>query len=274
MIRITLQYLWGLSEQLEPLGKLDPSLETTMSTMDLMIVIWEPQSALETLISGSVFASTLRSSKPHALHLRKLMNEQTSKTELEDKISNYVIWQLKQAYDQFKIAFLAELATFPAYFVSQKGSHDTLTLLDQPVQMFPADLQTKVPEAMYDVAEAGKALCYELPTACGFHLFRVTEAVLRRYYSHVTGGSAPPKVRNIMVYVNAMRQKKCGDEVILSVIEQMSKLHRNPLIHPEAALTLDEAISIHGIARSAVTAMLTPLPTLQPTTGVSLQSVA
>ena len=61
----------------------------------------------------------------------------------------------------------------------------------------------------------------------------------------------------------------CGDEIILSTLEQMAKLHRNPLIHPEAVLTMDEAISTIGIARSAVTAMLQVLPILAPTTGTA-----
>jgi predicted DNA-binding transcriptional regulator AlpA len=170
------------------------------------------------------------------------------------------VWAIKQAYDQFKTAFLAELGTFPSYFVTQKGDRDTLTLLDQPWRMFPDDLLAKVPEASYDVAEAGKALCFEVATACGYHVFRATEAVLRRYYSHVTGGKAHPKMRNISVYVRAIRDAKCGDERILSVIEQMSKLHRNPIAHPEVALTLDEAISVLGMARSVITAMLSALP--------------
>ena len=63
-----------------------------------------------------------------------------------------------------------------------------------------------------------------------------------------------------------MRQKKCGDEKILSVIDQLAKLHRNPLIHPEVALEMDEALTIHGIVRSAVAAMLAVLPELQATT--------
>jgi hypothetical protein len=154
--------------------------------------------------------------------------------------------------------------------VSQKGSYDTLILLDIPSRMFPDELADKAPEAMFDVQQAGKCLCYETATACGFHLFRATEAVLRRYYTHVTRGAPPPKVRNIAVYVNAMRQRKCGDERILSVVAQLSTLHRNPLIHPEVALTLDEAISIHGIARSAVTAMLSQFPILPKTTATTM----
>jgi hypothetical protein len=82
----------------------------------------------------------------------------------------------------------------------------------------------------------------------------------------MTGGKAPPKVRNIGVYVNAMRQSGHGDPKILAVLKQMADLHRNPLIHPETVLTTDEALAILGIARSAVTAMLAVLPSLPPTT--------
>jgi hypothetical protein len=73
-------------------------------------------------------------------------------------------------------------------------------------------------------------------------------------------------MRNIMVYVKAIRSAKCGDERILSVIEQMSKLHRNPIAHPEVALTLDEAIATLGMAQSVITAMLAVLPVVPKTT--------
>jgi hypothetical protein len=73
-------------------------------------------------------------------------------------------------------------------------------------------------------------------------------------------------MRNIMVYVRTIRDAKCGDEKILSVIEHMSKLHRNPIAHPEVALSLDEAMSTLGMARSVVTAMLSALPVPPQTT--------
>ena len=213
-----------------------------------------------------MFSNTLRSSRPLADHLLQQISA-IEAGDLDKDASKYDVSNLVHAYGQLKIALLAELDTFPAYFVTQKGDRDTPpTLLDQPWRMFPDDLLTKVPEAAYDVGEAGKALCFEVATACGYHVFRATEAVLRRYYSHVTGGKAHPKMRNIMVYVRAIRDAKCGDEKILSVIEHMSKLHRNPIAHPEVALSLDEAISTLGMARSVVTAMLMALPVPPQTT--------
>lgn len=264
MIRITLQYIWALSESLEPISRLDPL--KPIEKIDLMIAAFGAKQALDALIAGSVFATTLRSTRPLAADLRQQLEKATT-GDVDHKVEMSDVWALKRSYDAFKIAFLAELGTFPAYFVSQKGSHDTLTLLENPSRMFPDDLAKKVPEAMFDVAEAGKALCYETPTACGFHLFRATESVLRRYYTHATGGKPQPKIRNIAVYVNAMKQQKAGDDKVLSVVAQLSSLHRNPLIHPDVILTMDEAIAILGMARSAITHMISQLPDQPPTTG-------
>jgi len=267
MIRISLPYIWSLCDVLDVLSRLDHTKDA--DKFDFALELFRPQYALEALLQGSVFAPTLRSSRPLAAELLRLMHEFTNADvgKLTGNVLRNEIWAIRDAYGQFKTAFLAELGTFPAYFVTQKGDRDTLTLLDQPLRMFPDDLAAKVPEAKYDIAEAGKALCFEVATACGYHVFRATEAVLRRYYSHVTNGRAHPKVRNIMVYVNAMRQTKVGDERILAAIAQLSTLHRNPLAHPEVALSLDEAISLLGMARSVVTAMLMVLPVLPQTTG-------
>lgn len=260
MIRISLPYILGLGEALEPLKQLRPK-----DTIDDKIVdLYRARTALDGLLDGSVFSPNLRSSRQLAESLRRTINEELEKDwakELQGAAFN-----ISEIFTQFKTALTAEIGMFPTYFVSQKGSYDTLILLDQPWRIFPADLWIKVPEARFDVAEAGKAICYELATACGVHIFRAVECVLRRYYTEVTGGRPQPKVRNIAVYINAMRQAKIGDEKVLGVLHQMSALHRNPLAHPDAALTMDEAISIVGMAHSAMTAMLRHLPEPPPTT--------
>jgi len=234
--------------------------------------MWAAHSTLEQLLVSSVFSSNLRSSRQLGATLaEKLKKESAAEADWNAELS-YAANIIVQQYGQFKTAFIAEIGTFPSYFMNQKGSFDTLTLLDEPWRLFPSDLWSKVPEARFDVIEAGKSLCYEVPTACGMHVFRAVECVLRRYYTEVTEGKAAPKVRNIAVYINAMRQAKKGDEKVLGVLDHLSKLHRNPLMHPDAALTLDEAIAIIGMAHSAITAMLRHLPAPPPTTTTAIAS--
>jgi hypothetical protein len=262
MIRISLPYVLTISDTLEPIALLTP--KTVVN--DVISVLWGAQGTLEGLLNGSVFSPNLRSSRQLASTLVEAIKKESDFDGDWTRELGYIAVYLVQTYSQLKTALTAEFGTFPAYFVNQKGSFDTLTLLDEPWRLFPAELWTKVPEARYDVTEVGKALCYELPTACGMHVFRVLECVLRRYYSEETGGRSQPKVRNIAVYINAMRQSKCGDEKILGLLEHLSKFHRNPLMHPDAALTPDEAIATVNMAHSAITVMLQTLPAPPQTT--------
>jgi hypothetical protein len=224
------------------------------------------ESVITGLHQSSVFAPYLRSSKTLSWELTQLLATQTKDFNLEKEISFYSMYSIQSKAAEYKIALIAELGSLDSYFVTRKGAFDTHYLLNSGEVVFPQDLVKKVPEALFDAREAAKSLAYELPTAAGFHIFRATESVVRKYYYHVTGGSAAPRVRNLGVYLNALKQAQKGEPKVLGALKQMIDLHRNPLIHPEAVLTMDEAISILGIGQSVMTAMLTVLPEVPPTT--------
>jgi len=262
VIKISLPYIYNLATELDPITKLQPDSKV----FDVMYPLVSAHLGINSLLNNSVFASTLRSCRESATTLQTNLQHIMGKANENTTLSNYDVGVLNQQLEQFKIALLAEIGVLPAYFVNQKGGFDTLTLLDWGHLIFPTDLHAKVPEAVFDVEQAAKALAYELPTAAGFHTFRATESVLRRYYTHVSGGKPHPRVRNIGVYIKGLRAAHSGDEIVLSSLEQLTKLHRNPLIHPEVVLTLEEAISTLGMARSVVSAMLNALPPAPPTT--------
>lgn len=267
MLRISLPYIYSLAAQLEPLNSLNDSVGKKLS--QVVFTIYAAQAALAGLLHTSVFAPTLRSSVQLGNQLLTALEGQTGKSNWDETFDLADALPITSGFTQYKVALLAELGVLPSYFVTQKEGFDTLTLLDNGARLFPPSLIAKVPEASFDATEACKALAFELPTACGFHVFRATDAVLRRYYMQATGGKPPPKVRNIGVYLNAMKMADAGDPKVRAALKQMTDLHRNPLIHPEAVLTLSEAISIIGIARSAMDGMLSELPEHLPTTGAS-----
>ena len=261
MIRISLPNIFTLADQLEPLAAL-PDQPTKYG--DIFVRLSVAEYALSQL-NSSLYSPYLRSSLDLSQHLLANLRAQTTNPDMDRQLGPYELWSIKNTYEQYKVALLAELGTFNSYFVTQKGGFDMYSLLLTGESIFPIDLPTKVPEAVVDAREAAKALAYEVPTACGFHTFRVTESVLRKYYVHVTG-KKPPKTRNIGVYLNSLKQTKKGDEKIVTALKQMTDLHRNPIIHPEVILTTEEAIATLGIARSAITAMLAALPVEPPTT--------
>ena len=62
-------------------------------------------------------------------------------------------------------------------------------------------------------------------------------------------------MRNWGAYIKNLR--KCGaDEKIVTILEQIKDMHRNPVIHPERRLDNDEALSLVGIVESAISAMV------------------
>ena len=228
---------------------------------------------LRQLLDESVYSPYLHSSTQLGRELLFLLDMYISGDKKnEASLDAYDLWGMKTKYNEYRIALLSELGSLATFFVTQKGGYDTALLLEQGEALFSDDLGVKVPEAKYDAKEAGKCLAFEVPTAAGFHLFRVTECVLRRYYSHVTGGSPHPKSRNIEVYLKALRRAGVGDPKIIDSLKQLADLHRNPLIHPEIALTLDEALALAGMARSVTTAMLVKMPVPPQTTIGALSS--
>jgi hypothetical protein len=189
--------VYNATAKLEPLGHL-PQVDTPYK--EIMFTLLEAKFALENL-DNSLFKPYIRSSWSSFSSLKQVLE-----VEIFDRnISQYDIFRIKQVFEQFRVTLLAELEIVNAYFVTQKGGYDTLSLLFWGENCFPPELPIKVPETIFDVREATKSLAYELPTAAGYHVFRVLESVLRKYHSHVTGGSAPPKVRNIGVYLDSLR---------------------------------------------------------------------
>jgi hypothetical protein len=269
MLRVSLPYIFEVAEQLDGLSRL-PDSDATLTEVYVPLIIGA--AAIQALTS-SVYAPYLRSSYQLSQNLLARINAETAK-QMTDQIDRWLIWGIKNTHTQYKTVLLAELGSFNTYFVTQHGGFDMHSLLMAGETIFPADLGAKVPEAVIDAREAARALAYEVPTACGFHAFRVTESVLRKYYSYVTGGQAQPKVRNIGVYLNALKQSKKGDEKILAALKQMTDLHRNPLIHPEVVLTTEESINTLGMARSVIAAMLAILPVQPPTTTTAVVATA
>jgi hypothetical protein len=148
-----------------------------------------------------------------------------------------------------------EMAVQAVYHIWPKRMYDINLLTSNAISMFSTDVATFfTDDEKYDIEQAGKCLAFEVPTAAAFHLMRLTESVVRRYYQSVVGTSPPVKMRNWGTYIKNLR--KCGaNEKVLFALEQVKEFYRNPVIHPDAKVHLDEAVSLLGIVESAISAM-------------------
>ena len=169
-------------------------------------------------------------------------------------------YQVSEALRNFYQVFSAEIQVAPAYLVLSKGAFDTQRLLEFGETLFPADMLQKVPATFEDARAAGKCLAFELATACGFHVLRVVEAVVLKYWDTLSGGKAAPEPRGIGSVLRELHNESLGDKDALAAIRQINTLHRNPLMHPEDHLEVEEAVALVGMAHSAIRALLPSIP--------------
>ena len=76
----------------------------------------------------------------------------------------------------------------------------------------------------------------------------------------------PESSRNLGNYIKIAKENN-GDDKVCSCIEQFKKLHRNPLIHPESILDVDDALTLLGIAQSAIVSMTMEIDKLRDSDG-------
>jgi hypothetical protein len=215
----------------------------------------------------------IRSSWMLGSSLRKALAETLADPNLDRNLTPLETARITSALTAFEPVLRADLSVADAYFVTRKGAFDSLVLIFNAEELFPAAMASKVPDAVREVREAGKCLAFEVCTAAGVHVLRALEIVLKAYFRAVTNGEPLPKNRNLGTYIRKLEELKVGGPKVLAVLRQIKDLHRNPLMHPEETLDKEAAISLFGIVISAIGAMLPDIPQPPEQGGLDLAGI-
>ncbi len=180
----------------------------------------------------------------------------------EDDLALNEITILKSLIYDFVTVLSSEWRIADIYWVAPKGAYSTRELLEKADVALDEKTRAIIPDnAIKDFNEAGRALAFELPTAVGFHMMRATEAVLIDW--HQLAVDEPSDTKEWGAYIKELKDSG-ADENTVSVIDQIRKLHRNPLMHPEAFLDIEAALGLFDIAKSAIVAMAKQIISLDP----------
>jgi hypothetical protein len=263
-----------LSWVIETFRSIDAATEFQegMEGLDAWLALQAAKGNLDMIYQSSVYSKFLKVSIRRADQFASAIGPIVDKLgqDFDYKITRLEAHQIREAAKEFKLVFLSEFAHVPAYLVTKKDNYDLDSLIENGTSLFGSNLILKAPEAEDDALEAGRCIAFERNTACGFHTFRVVEAVLRRYWDVVTSGKPRPKIESLGKMANELKDGGHGDSKVSESLVQLARLHRNPLAHPDVILTADEAIAALGMARSVITHMLAVLPDVPPTTGAAL----
>lgn len=256
MQRISLSFFYGLGSVLRPID----GLAGGMKLNEVWATVYSAQSDLENLLATDWFAPAVKNAVSPGMALLEALKRLTSRDDFDEgEIGHSEVYTTKSALKEFETILRAELSNADAYYVTRKAGYESLLLVENAEQIFPSALGAKVPSAIGDIRAAGRCLAFELSTASGFHIFRAVETVLRVYWDAVASGLKQPDLQTIGSYAAELEKGNFGEVKTRETLKQMAKLHRNPLIHPEVSLDLEEAVGLFGICYSCIAAMLSEI---------------
>jgi hypothetical protein len=274
MLRVDGYFLYQVGAAVRPLTSVDEK----WSKPYLRGRLWPAGHWLDTLLNNSIYK--LQTCRQHGNTLLETINRiqkdyaEESKADA-DKFANEEVgwwesWQVRSQSNAFETVFSAELQWGQLYLVEPKGGFDLIQLTENGTAIFPSMLIQRAPEAAQDAKDAARCIAFALPTAAAFHLHRLHELVLRRFYTTVTKGAPHPEKRNIESYIGALKNygyaskespKRDEEKKVLSALAGLKNFHRNPVVHPDDRLDdVEEAIALHGNIVTVVTYMLKQLP--------------
>ncbi len=240
---------------------------------DMFAPLTEVQNVLDSWIKGEFFK--LESSKTEAKRLLDKVGsifnkyyidqntKQLKKPTGEDRIDPHQMSLLYNLLEKFEHALAAELNHVPAYMATKRGIYSTYDLIENAQESFSEELRLFMPSpSLIEFDLAGRSLAFGLGTAATLHLLRAVELVLKRYYEIYSGEEVKNNERSYAVYLKKLAALSDDDtndhrpnKRLLQMLAQIKEHYRNPLTISGTTISIDQAVSLFGIATAAMTLM-------------------
>jgi hypothetical protein len=148
---------------------------------------------------------------------------------------------------------LAEAGGVFAYVVSDKR-FPADKLIDEIDTLFPDGVFDELSQmTQFDVAEAGKCIAFERPTAAAFHLMRGVEGELRDFYRRTVKQKRVKPLLWAPMIDHLGKRSKPPPKPLLDHLDHIRHNFRNPTQHPDASYDNDEAQDLFSLCVDALT---------------------
>ncbi len=266
MLEIDVYYFYWLSLAVEPLGRIKPGTPWLALAEHLM---WS-RVAMEGMKNlSNAFPRTAEQVDEVLQILNSVFPAVGTAPENVD---------IRRRFTEYEAQRLRVLSTQIAAFLREESKHGYVLKLEDQRCLSSHSLVEKIEtcfatdtwnaignDAKKEFEECGKCLAMERYTAAGFHSLRGVECIIRQYIIALTGSL--PKKRDWGFYIEVLKDNS-ADGKLIAVLDNMRSLERNPLMHPEQWLEIDEAIGIFTISQTAVARIASGLVKL-PTKGAA-----
>lgn len=230
------------------------SLKSGMTKTEVMVVLYPAWQALTMQASDNFASLPMCASAGSALMNVVDAFSKGPQGELGEKwrLTELEFTKIREAARAFDIALSIQLDHIDTYRVMPKGTHDTRKLIEHPEMRFGSLWGHLCDLTRDDWTSASRCLAFDLPTACGFHCLRAMEAAVIQY---LTARGEPPPKRNLGEYINSLK-KLSADDAAVSIVDHLRAHHRNPLMHPQDTLDIQEALTVFDLSAGAVTCLV------------------
>src|SRR5229473_41238 len=167
---------------------------------------------------------------------------------------------LEVALNTFAVLLSEESERTYAVILQKQRTFDLHTLVQSISAAFDVAVWDRLSDfSKREIKEAGRCLALERYTACGFHMLRAVEKECQSasllVQPHLTR-------RDFGDYLKILGQHGV-DAKVISVLDSLRSLERNPLVHPEDWLSQDDAVNIFCIAQVAVSRLISCMETMK-----------
>jgi hypothetical protein len=173
--------------------------------------------------------------------------------------------------DTFNSVYHQEIEDSHAFLVTPIGAYSSKQLLECAESHLSTHSQKVINEKQKeDYQAAGMCLALDLYTASGFHAMRTVEAEARIYHKVVTEVDADTATLGALIKgddrfkgsgLEKQHLKEGGKAdsplgLIISLLSQLTKIYRNPIMHPEMTLDYDTAKMVFDLAAITVSVIV------------------
>lgn len=247
-------YLFG--SDVHPLGELDPSEKVRDNPR--IIQMMRTVTLMAQYFQANDFCKTYLPSAGEKLSgVRALLNEKFLDVPeggtIPETVGEYWAKRLRQDIQEFETVLEDELKKLPIFCCDDDaiGNFSVNKLLKGASNGYPENTRNHLtPSCRGEIDEAGKCLVYERSTSAGFHILRSVELTIRQYLAAIPGFTMPPLNRqNWGEYLDLLKKNGAIKEVT-DHLYNIKDNYRNPLMHPEDTLEMDEAVSLFSVSQA------------------------
>jgi hypothetical protein len=173
-----------------------------------------------------------------------------------------VVAIISAAYDLTN-TFSRESARSIVVGLERQRAFDTTTLVDKIETAFSNKTWNRLSQvSMREIVEAGRCLAFERYTASGFHGLRAVEYEIRDYIHLLTRNVIKASDRNWGQYIRILTDHSANPK-LTALLTDIQKLDRNPLVHPQEWLELDDAVAIFCSMQTALDRLIADMSVKQ-----------